>query len=68
MQTAKFIYWREEDAYIGYFVDYPDYCTQGDSFDDLKSHLVDLFHNLNSDAIPGIRKVDELIVPRSAST
>jgi predicted RNase H-like HicB family nuclease len=62
MQTAKYIHWQEDDKFIGYFVDYPDYWTQGESFDDLKEHLVDLFHDLTGDQIPGIRKVDELAV------
>ena len=62
MQTAKFVHWQDGDKFIGYFVDYPDYWTQGDSFDDLKEHLVDLYGDLTSGQIPGIRKVDELAV------
>ncbi len=62
MQTAKYIHWHQDDKYIGYFVDYPDYWTQGESFDDLKEHLVDLYHDLTSGQIPGIRKVDELAI------
>ena len=62
MQTAKYVHWQEGDKFIGYFVDYPDYWTQGESFDDLKEHLVDLYRDLTSGQIPGIRKVDELAV------
>jgi hypothetical protein len=62
MQTAKYIHWQDGDAHLGYFVDYPDYWTQGDSFDDLKAHLIDLYQDLTSGDIPGIRKVDELVV------
>jgi predicted RNase H-like HicB family nuclease len=62
MQTAKYVYWEDEDAFIGYFLDYPDYWTQGTSLDDLKEHLRDLFTDLTSGQIPGIRKVDELVV------
>lgn len=47
---------------LGYFVDYPDYWTQGKTMDDLKDHLRDLFADLTSGQIPGIRKVDELVV------
>jgi hypothetical protein len=62
MQTAKFLYWQEEDMFIGYFLDYPDYWTQGETLDDLKDHLRDLYDDLTSGQIPGIRKVDELVV------
>ncbi len=62
MQTAKYVHWQDGDLFIGYFVDYPDYWTQGESFDDLKVHLVDLYRDLTGGQIPGIRKVDELAV------
>ena len=42
MQTAKFVHWQDGDKVVGYFVDFPDYWTQGESLDDLKDHLVDL--------------------------
>src|SRR5262249_23642741 len=62
MQTVKFVHWQEGDAWIGYLQDYPDYWTQGESLDDLKAHLKDLYDDLTSGELPGIRKVDELIV------
>jgi predicted RNase H-like HicB family nuclease len=62
MQTAKYVHWEEDGSYIGYFVDYPDYWTQGATLDDLKEHLRDLFADLTSGQIPGVRKVDELVV------
>jgi hypothetical protein len=40
--------------------DYPDYGTQGKTLDDLKEHLKDLYHDVTSGAIPGIRRVEEL--------
>jgi hypothetical protein len=62
MQTVKFVYWEEDGAWIGYLQDYPDYWTQGETLDDLKDHLRDLYHDLASGELPGIRKVDELVV------
>jgi hypothetical protein len=62
MQTVKFVYWCDEETFIGYFVDYPDYWTQGTTLDDLKEHLRDLYSDLTSGELPGIRKVDELAV------
>ncbi len=62
MHTAKFLYWQDDDMFIGYFLEYPDYWTQGETLDDLKDHLRDLYEDLTSGQIPGIRKVDELVV------
>jgi hypothetical protein len=62
MQTVKFVYWEEDDAWIGHLQDYPDYWTQGETLDDLKEHLKDLHRDLTCGNLPGIRKVDDLIV------
>lgn len=63
MQTAKIIVWQDDDAWLGYFEEYPDYRTQGETLDDLKEHLRDLHHDLTSGEISGIRKVEELLLP-----
>jgi predicted RNase H-like HicB family nuclease len=34
----KFIYWQEDDMWLGYLQDYPDYWTQGTSLGDLQEH------------------------------
>ena len=62
MKTAKFMYWEEDGWFIGHFLEYPDYWTQGTTLDDLKEHLRELYNDLTGGEIPGIRKVDELIV------
>jgi hypothetical protein len=62
MQSVKIVYWQAEDGWIGYIEDYPDYWTQGENLDDLKEHLRDLYRDLTSGELPGIRKVEELIV------
>ena len=62
MQTVKYVYWQEEDAWLGYLEEYPDYWTQGGSLDDLREHLQDLYLDLTSGQIPGIRRVGELTI------
>ena len=62
MQTLKYIYWQEDDAWLGFLQEFPDYWTQGDTFDDLIEHLKDLYQDLTSGAIPGIRRVGELVI------
>lgn len=59
--TARFTYWREDDGkFLGYLNDYPDHWTQGDSIQDLKDHFRDLYDTFSKNAIPGIKKVEEL--------
>lgn len=62
MQTVKIIYWQEEDAWLGYLEEYPDYWTQGETLEDLEEHLRDLYQDLSGGQIPGARKVGELLV------
>ncbi len=62
MQTIKFVFWQDGDAWLGYLQDYPDYSTQGESLDDLKEHLQDLYNDLTSGQIPNVRSVGELVI------
>jgi predicted RNase H-like HicB family nuclease len=60
MQTVKIVYWQEGEAWLGYLQDYPDYWTQGETLDDLREHLKDLYQDLTSGQLPGIRKIESL--------
>ncbi len=62
MHTVKYVYWQEDGAWLGYFAEYPDYWTQGETLDDLLEHLKDLHADLTGGEIPGIRKVGELVL------
>jgi hypothetical protein len=62
MQTVKYVYWQDDEAWLGYLQDYPDYWTQGETLDDLIEHLRDLYRDLTSGQIPGVRKVGEMVV------
>ena len=63
MQTVKFVYWEEDGAWIGYLRNYPDYWTQGETLDDLREHLWDVYSEVTNGELPGIRKVDALVMP-----
>lgn len=62
MEKKRFIYWEEDGMWLGYFEEYPDYMTQGESFEELKENLADIYKDLASGAIPSVRKVAELEV------
>ena len=55
MNTARNIYWQDGDQWLGYFEEYPDYWTQGESLEDLQNGLKSLFDDLTSGEIPGVR-------------
>ena len=60
MKTIGFTYWQDEEMWLGYLDEYPDYMTQGTSLDDLKEHLLDLYNDLTSGVIPNVRQHSNL--------
>ena len=62
MTRLRYVHWEEEDFYLGYFEDYPDYITQGETLGELLENLKDLYQDILSGEIPYVRKVDELIL------
>ena len=62
MATARYVYWQDGAHWLGYFEDYPDYQTQGESLEELRQMLRDLFRDLTSGEIPGVRRAAELPV------
>jgi hypothetical protein len=62
MNGQRFTYWQDGQFWLGYLEEFPDYPTQGESLDDLKEHLRDLYRDLTSGLIPAVRHVSELEV------
>ncbi len=62
METKKYIYYQENDMWIGWLEEYPDYRTQGATLDELMDNLKDIYQNLSSGEIPQVRKYGELVV------
>ena len=62
MEKKKFVYYQEDDMWIGWLEEFPDYRTQGETLDDLRENLKDIYEELMSGAIPHIRRVGELVV------
>jgi hypothetical protein len=62
MAISRYVRWQDGDMWLGYFEQFPDYLTQGESLSDLEENLRDLYRDLASGEIPGIRSVAELSV------
>ncbi|MEI6069931.1 MAG: type II toxin-antitoxin system HicB family antitoxin [Methylococcaceae bacterium] len=62
MRTIKFTSWQDDDFFIGFINEYPDYQTQGMTKEELIENLKDLLNDIESVQVPYIRKVEELLV------
>ncbi len=62
MATLNYIYWQNDALWLGYFEEFPDYMTQGESSEELEENLRDLYSDLVSGEIPGVRRVAKLEV------
>jgi predicted RNase H-like HicB family nuclease len=48
MESIKYTYYQEGECWIGWLEDYPDYRTQGNSLEDLKEHLKDIYEEIKT--------------------
>ena len=62
MSSARYVHWQDGEMWLGYFEDFPDYLTQGESLGELEEDLRDLYGDLTRGDISGIRRVAELSV------
>lgn len=62
MKTVRYTFWQDGEFFIGFLNDYPDYETQGYSKEELLENLKDLLKNIESEEIPFIKKVEELVI------
>ena len=62
MNTVRYVHWQDGEMWLGYFEEFPDYLTQGESLGELEGNLRDLYQHLTSGKIPGIRRVAELSI------
>lgn len=58
----KYIYWQDDDMWLGYLEEYPDYWTQGETEEELRNNLLDIYNELADGTIPNVRRVAELEV------
>ena len=61
-EVLRYVYWRDGQFWLGYLEEFPDYMTQGETHADLKEHLRDVYKELTSGQIPGVRRVATLEV------
>lgn len=62
MKIIRYVYWQDEDSFLGYLEEFPDYMTQGSSLVELEENLRDILHDVTGGHIPQVRRVGELAV------
>ena len=62
MNNVRYVYWKDEDMWLGYLEEFPDYMTQGEDLEDLKLNLKDIYETLTGGELPIVRHVGELAV------
>jgi predicted RNase H-like HicB family nuclease len=62
MNTLRYTYWQDEEMWLGYLEEFPDYWTQGETRQELEENLKELFQEFSGGMIPHIRRVAELQV------
>ncbi len=43
----KYVYWQDDDMWLGYLEEYPDYWTQGETEEELQENLLDIYQLMN---------------------
>ena len=60
MKKPRYIYWQAGDMWLGYLEEYPDYTTQGDTLEELRENLRDIYDEVTGGHLPGVRHAAEL--------
>lgn len=62
MRNISYTFWREDEWFLGFLNEYPDYSTQAESKEELIENLQSLLMDIESEEIPFIRKVEEMAI------
>ena len=62
METKRFVYYQEDDMFVGWLEEFPDYRTQGETVEELVENLKDIYGELTGGRIPHVHRIGELVV------
>jgi len=62
MRRLEYTYWQDGEFFLGYLNEYPDCETQAYSKEELIENLKDLLVDIESNDVPHIRRVEELVI------
>jgi predicted RNase H-like HicB family nuclease len=62
MRTLRYTYWQDQEYFLGYLNDFPEYETQALSKEELVHNLKSLLEDIESGEVPFVRRVEDLVV------
>lgn len=62
MKRQTYIHWQDEEMWLEYLEEFPDYWTQGETEAELRENLIDIYKELTSGSIPNVRRRADLEV------
>ena len=62
MEKIRYVYYQENEVWVGWLEAYPDYKSQGLTLEELEENLRDIYQEMNMGNIPHIHKIGELAV------
>jgi predicted RNase H-like HicB family nuclease len=62
MERKRYIFWQEDEMWLGYLEEYPDYWTQGETEEELKENLAHVYRHVVNGTLRSVRRVAELEV------
>jgi len=60
IMQKKYVYFNDTGMWLGYWEEFPDYMTQGETLKELQENLKDIYKDLTSGDIPCVHHVGEL--------
>jgi predicted RNase H-like HicB family nuclease len=63
----RYIYWQDEEMWLGYLEEFPDYWTQGETEQELQENLIDLCKDLIIDAAIATNQLEGSLLNRCPS-
>ena len=48
----KIVYQKKDNCFIGHIQEYPDYESQGETLDELKINLLDIYNDISNGLVP----------------
>jgi predicted RNase H-like HicB family nuclease len=46
MKMVRYAYWQDSEMWLGYIEEFPDYMTQGETLDELRENLKDIYREI----------------------
>lgn len=62
MKSVEYTFWQDDEFFIGYLNNYPEYQTHGYSKEELLENLRDLLKDFESGEVLFIKKVEEMVI------